>query len=243
VDTRLVEEDDREALWGLVRSELDRGGRAFVVYPLVEETDRSELKAVERMAGELARDVFPGHPVGMIHGRLKAADKAAVMEGFRSGEVRVLVATTVVEVGVDVPEASVMVVEHAERFGLAQLHQLRGRVGRGGGKALCLLVVSRGAADESRRRLEALVRTADGFRLAEEDLRTRGPGELAGVRQWGAPDFLLANIIRHRKALEFARKEAEDFLAGRAGDRNGLTRLLLEADTIWSKRARYLSSG
>ncbi len=242
-ETRVVEEDGRGTVWDLVRGELEAGRRAYVIYPLIDESARLELRAAQKMAAQLAADVFPGFGVGLLHGRMGAGEKDAVMGDFQAGRVRLLVSTTVVEVGVDVPEASVMVVEHAERFGLAQLHQLRGRVGRGGQKSWCFLVVSGGAGDEARTRLEVMTRTADGFLLAEEDLKSRGPGELTGLRQSGAPDFLLASIIRHRKALEYAREEALAALEGRAAGKIDLTKMLSLADNKWSRRSDYLASG
>ncbi len=242
VVTRVVEEEELDAVHRTVAAELEKGHQAFIIYPLVEESGRSELKAVKEMAVRLAGR-FPGHRVGAIHGRLKAAQKEAVMEEFRDGSIGLLVSTTVVEVGVDIPRATVMVVEHAERFGLAQLHQLRGRVGRGGLPAFCFLVSSAGAGEEARRRLEIMARTTDGFRLAEADLEERGPGEFAGLRQSGAPDFLLANLIRHRKALEYARQEAAAALEGKLVDTKELTILLSWANIKWQARASYLSSG
>ncbi|HET7318438.1 MAG TPA: helicase-related protein, partial [Nitrospirota bacterium] len=168
----------------------------------------SDLKAATEMASHLQKDVFPEWKVGLLHGRLKAGEKEAVMAAFKAGETHILVSTTVIEVGVDVPNASVMVIEHPERFGLAQLHQLRGRVGRGSYQAYCILMGPRMFAEEARERLTAFARTTDGFRIAEEDLRQRGPGEFFGTRQSGLPDLRAANIIRDADLLEQARFEA-----------------------------------
>jgi ATP-dependent DNA helicase RecG len=241
VTTRVVREADRDRFNAFLAGRLARGEQVFVVYPLVEESARTDLRDAKGMAVRLAGD-FPGHAVGLLHGRLRQAEKAAAMDAFREGATRILVSTTVIEVGVDVPQATVMVIEHAERFGLAQLHQLRGRVGRGGGEAFCLLVVSDGAPAAARERLELMPRIADGFQLAEEDLRLRGPGELSGLRQSGAPDLLLASVIRHRRALEFARREAEELLDNWRG-RGELTKLIDRAIFLWKDRAGCLESG
>jgi ATP-dependent DNA helicase RecG len=192
----------------MVRRAVAAGRQAFVVYPLVEESEKLEdVKAATQMAEEW-RAALPGVQVGLLHGRLKSTEKEQAMAAFAAGTLQVLVATTVVEVGLDVPNASVMVVEHAERFGLAQLHQLRGRVGRGAGEATCVLVSHGRLSDEARARLEVLVRSDDGFLIAEKDLELRGPGDFFGTRQWGMPDFRASHLIRDRDLLERARVEA-----------------------------------
>jgi ATP-dependent DNA helicase RecG len=191
-----------------VKRELAAGRQAYVVYPLVEESEKLEdVKAATQMATEWAR-ALPGASVGLLHGRLKPAEKEAVMAAFSSGATRVLVATTVIEVGVDVPNATVMVIEHAERFGLAQLHQLRGRVGRGAGRSTCLLLTHGRLSDVARERIGVLVRTDDGFAIAEKDLELRGPGDFFGTRQWGLPNLRIAQLVRDRELLELARREA-----------------------------------
>jgi ATP-dependent DNA helicase RecG len=204
--TKLYDEAGRSEAYRLMKRELAQGRQAYVVFPLVEESERSDLKAAKEGA-ELLKEVFPGYRVGLIHGRMKPAEKELVMDGFRAGEVSALVATTVIEVGVDVPNATVMVVEHAERFGLAQLHQLRGRVGRGPGQSYCVMLAG-GFTQVSRERLSAMLKSSSGFDIAEEDLRLRGPGEFFGTRQSGLPELNLGNIIRDTKILEAARKEA-----------------------------------
>jgi ATP-dependent DNA helicase RecG len=188
------------------------GQQVYVVYPLVEETERSDLRAATEMAEQLRMRVFPEFNVGLLHGRMRSDDKEKVMTAFAGGKVQVLVATTVIEVGVDVPNASLMVIEHAERFGLAQLHQLRGRVGRGTAQSSCILVTETDPSTEARRRLEIMCATNDGFRISEVDLELRGPGEIAGTRQSGVPVFKYANLVRDIKALELARDEADCFI-------------------------------
>ncbi|MEK6698376.1 MAG: ATP-dependent DNA helicase RecG [Nitrospirota bacterium] len=208
VVTKLYFESRRREAYQFIESELTKDRQAYVVYPLVEETEKSDLKAAVEMAAHLQQDIFPRRKVGLLHGRMKGEEKEAVMSAFQSGSTNILVSTTVIEVGVDVPNATVMVIEHPERFGLAQLHQLRGRVGRGAHQSYCILMGPRMFAPEARERLNAFARTNDGFRIAEEDLRLRGPGEFFGTRQSGLPDLRAANIIRDADLLEKARSEA-----------------------------------
>ncbi len=208
VATRLFGDSQRKAAYEQARGELEAGRQAYVVYPLVEESEKTDLADATTGAAELAR-VFAGHAVGLLHGRMKPDEKQAIMERFRAGELRVLVATTVIEVGVDVPNASVMIVEHAERFGLSQLHQLRGRVGRGAARSHCLLIAHlRRAGDEARERLRAMERTQDGFEIARVDLKIRGPGELLGTRQSVQKLLDVADLYRDEAILEEAREEA-----------------------------------
>ena len=216
VRTLLRHEGERPRVYDLVKRELDRGRQGYVVYPLVESSDVMELRDATTMARELATTVFHGYRVGLVHGKMKGSEKDAVMRRFKAGDVQLLVSTTVIEVGIDVPNATIMVVENAERFGLAQLHQLRGRVGRGAEQSLCILVTPFHRGDDTQRRLQALAATNDGFRIAEADLEIRGPGELLGTRQSGLPDFRVANLIRDRGILEEARRAAESWLRGDA---------------------------
>ncbi len=195
-----------EVVAGLQRA-LAQGARAYWICPLVEENEDLDLAAAEERAADL-RQYF-GASVGLLHGRMKGPEKDAAMEDFQSGKTQVLVSTTVVEVGVDVPEATIMVIEHAERFGLAQLHQLRGRVGRGARESSCVLLYKGPLSEAAKARLTVLRQTEDGFRIAEEDLRLRGEGELLGTRQAGLPGFRLADLLAHARLLAIARDDAE----------------------------------
>jgi ATP-dependent DNA helicase RecG len=195
----------REEVWRFVREQVERGRQAYVIYPLVEETEKLDVADATAACRELAAGPLAGLSVGLIHGRLEAEKREAVMRRFATGECQVLVATTVVEVGVDVPNATVLVVEHAERFGLAQLHQLRGRVGRGTHRSHCILLHDPRLTPEAARRLETIARTDDGFAIAREDLALRGPGELLGLRQHGPVDLRLADLVRDEAILHEAR--------------------------------------
>jgi ATP-dependent DNA helicase RecG len=197
-------------VWEFIRGQIARGRQAYVVYPRVEETDRSQLKAVTVEWKKLRQQLAPIQ-VGLLHGRLGADEKEAVMDGFRTGRLQVLVATSVVEVGLDVANASVMLIEHAEQFGLAQLHQLRGRIGRGPHESYCILVADLKTEDAAAR-LGVLEQTQDGFRIAEEDLRRRGPGELLGRQQSGLPNFRFADLVADPDLLERARAMAGEVL-------------------------------
>ncbi len=227
-------EDDLARLWEFVRGELAAGRQAYVVYPVVEES-KQELKAAIAQYERLSRNVFPECKLGLLHGRLASDEKDHVMEQFRAGEVQLLVSTTVIEVGVDVPNATVMVIEHAERFGLAQLHQLRGRIGRGREKSYCILVAPRDLGGEGRERMETMVRTANGAEIAETDLRLRGPGEFFGTAQHGAPALRVASLLRDHDLLELARREAFALVEDDARAPQ-LERLLTSLDPNWQRR-------
>jgi ATP-dependent DNA helicase RecG len=207
IATRMTSEPHLPGVWEFVRREVAAGHQAYIVYPVIEES-KLELKAAIEEFDRLSREVFPKLKLGILHGRLSSDDKESVMQRFRNNEVHILVATTVVEVGVDVPNATVMVIEHAERFGLSQLHQLRGRIGRGAAKSHCILVAPPYMKEESRARIDTMVRTSNGFEIAETDLLLRGPGEFFGTRQSGDMGFHIANPIRDRELLELARREA-----------------------------------
>ncbi len=208
VETHIVRARNKPQLYRRIAAEVAKGRQAYIVYPLVEETEKSDLAAATEMSGHLAETVFPQHPVGLMHGRMSSEEKERVMGAFKKGEIKILVSTTVVEVGIDVPNATVMVIEHAERFGLAQLHQLRGRVGRGPHPSTCYLLLAGRMTEEAKRRISIMEETTDGFRIAEEDLAIRGPGEFFGRKQSGLPDLVLANILRDAPILEVAREEA-----------------------------------
>ena len=208
VQTRVIRERQREQLYQTLRRVMGRGEQVFVVYPLVEETEKTDLKAATEMARHLQRDVFSEFSVGLLYGRMASEEKESVMARFHRGEVNILVATTVVEVGIDIPNATCMVIEHPERFGLSQLHQLRGRIGRSDKPSLCVLVASGRQTEASRRRLEVMAKTHDGFKIAEEDLAIRGPGEFLGTRQSGLPDLKFANLARDVPILSEAREAA-----------------------------------
>jgi ATP-dependent DNA helicase RecG len=212
VTTRISSETNLPGVWDFLKREMDAGRQAYVVYPVIEQSKSEEsarsLKAAIVEFERLRSSVFPNRHVGLLHGRMKSEEKESVMEAFRRHELDLLVATTVIEVGVDVPNATAMVIEHADRFGLSQLHQLRGRIGRGGGKGTCFLIAPRNPSDDARVRLEAMVRTTDGFEIAETDLKLRGPGEFFGTKQHGDRGFHVANPIRDFEWLELARREA-----------------------------------
>jgi ATP-dependent DNA helicase RecG len=201
-------ESRREEIYGFIREQIDAGRQAYVIYPLVEESAKVDLKAATEMADHLQQDVFPAHRVALLHGRMKQDAKDRVMQAFLRGEFHVLVSTTVVEVGVDVPNASVMVVEHAERFGLSQLHQLRGRVGRSVHQSYCVLLYQAPLNENGRERLKALTDTTDGFEIAERDLALRGPGDFFGTRQSGMPTLRVGDLLRDHQIMEEARREA-----------------------------------
>jgi ATP-dependent DNA helicase RecG len=212
--TRCVSDERSPEVWDFVRKQVAAGHQTYVVYPVIEENEETELKAAMKMYKELSQKIFPDLRVGVLHGRMEADLKEQVMRGFQKGEMDILVATTVIEVGVDVANATMMVIEHAERFGLAQLHQLRGRIGRGAAKSYCVLMTGGKVSEDGERRLDAMVGTSDGFQIAELDLELRGPGEFFGTRQAGMPSFQVANLIRDRQLLEAAKREAAMVLAG-----------------------------
>ncbi|MGA8491950.1 MAG: ATP-dependent DNA helicase RecG [Terriglobales bacterium] len=214
VVTRCVSDERSAEVWDFVRKQVAAEHQVYVVYPVIEENEETELKAAMKMYKELSKSVFPELRVGVLHGRMEPDLKERVMRLFQKGELDILVSTTVIEVGVDVANATMMVIEHAERFGLAQLHQLRGRIGRGAAKSYCVLMTGGKVSEDGERRLDAMVRTNDGFQIAELDLELRGPGEFFGTKQAGIPSFQVANLIRDRQLLEAAKREAAAVLAG-----------------------------
>ena len=208
VATTVMGENKRDKVYSIIASELDHGHQTFIVYPLVEQSENLDLKDATNMAAHLQKDIFPDYKVGLIHGKMKDKEKDAVMQAFQENEIHILVATTVIEVGIDIPMASLMVIEHAERFGLSQLHQLRGRVGRRDIPSRCILLADYARSDVARKRLKIMEKTTDGFALAEEDLAIRGPGDFLGTRQSGLPDFRIASIIRDARILNDAKEDA-----------------------------------
>lgn len=235
--TRKISDDRADEVWQFVRKQVVAGRQAYVVYPVIEENEESELKAAMKMYRELSKKILPDLQVAVLHGRMEPDLKEQVMRLFQQGKLQVLVSTTVIEVGVDVPNAAVMVIEHAERFGLAQLHQLRGRIGRGAAKSYCVLMTGGKVSEEAERRLDAMVRTNDGFQIAELDLEMRGPGEFFGTRQAGMPNFQVANLIRDRDLLELAKKEAAAVLSGPNNEISQIEidRALRHMRTRWKK--------
>jgi len=232
-------ESRRDEVYQFVRAQLDAGRQAYVIYPLVEESDKVDLKAATEMADHLAQEIFPAYRVGLLHGRMKQDGKEHVMKAFAAGELHILVSTTVVEVGVDVPNASVMIVEHAERFGLSQLHQLRGRVGRDRHQSFCFLLYQAPLSDEARGRLKAMTDTTDGFEIADRDLALRGPGDFFGTRQAGVPTFRLVDLIRDRALLDLAQREAAQWFDRAAPTPAAVDRLLHG----WEQRFKLIEVG
>jgi ATP-dependent DNA helicase RecG len=246
IETRWSTPEHLAGVWDFVAREIRKGRQAYIVYPVIEQSKSNEaqlsLKAAIVEYERLRKNVFPRINIGLLHGRMKSDEKEQTMEAFRGGRVQILVSTTVVEVGVDVPNATVMVIEHADRFGLAQLHQLRGRIGRGGEKSTCILVAPKNVSDEARERLEAMVATSDGFAIAEADLRLRGPGEFFGTRQHGSIGFHIANPLRDRELLETARREAFSLVENPAEEEER-SRLLQSLDAGWQRRYQLASVG
>jgi ATP-dependent DNA helicase RecG len=212
IQTTALTGRERMQAYDLMRREIAQGRQVYVVLPLVEESEKLDLKSAIDEYEELRERVFPEFQVGLLHGRMTSTDKDEAITRFRNNETQILVSTTVVEVGVDVPNATVMLIEHAERFGLSQLHQLRGRVGRGGSQSFCLLMSS-SKAETARQRLKVLEQSQDGFFISEMDLRFRGPGQVLGTRQSGLPDFALASLVEDQSVLELAREAAEKVMA------------------------------
>ena len=239
VRTWVKPESRRDEIYQAIREQLDAGRQAYVIYPLVEESEKIDLKSATEMADHLQTDIFPGYRVALLHGRMKQDAKDRVMHAFASGQVHILVSTTVVEVGVDVPNASIMVVEHAERFGLSQLHQLRGRVGRGQWESHCILLYQSPWTDDARERLKAMSSTNDGFAIAEKDLELRGPGDFFGTRQSGLPKLRTGDLVRDRDVMETAHREAR-----RIVDEGGLTpELMAFVQQRWQEQFGLIEVG
>lgn len=246
IETRWSAPEHLPGVWEFITRELKKGRQAYVVYPVIEQSKSDEaqlsLKSAMVEYERLRKSIFPRMHVGLLHGRMKSEEKERVMEAFRRGELQVLVSTTVIEVGVDVPNATIMVIEHAERFGLSQLHQLRGRIGRGGEKSTCLLIAPKRVSDDARERLDTMVATNDGFAIAEADLRLRGPGEFFGTRQHGSFGFHIANPLRDRELLELSRREAFSLLDNPEESAERL-RLFQTLDPDWQRRYQLAAVG
>jgi ATP-dependent DNA helicase RecG len=246
IATRRVGDERSEEVWEFVRKQVAAGRQAYVVYPVVEEgAMEGELKAAIKMFEQLRRREFASLRVGLLHGRMGADEKDATMASFQRGEIDVLVSTTVIEVGVDVANANIMVVEHAERFGLSQMHQLRGRIGRGSAKSYCVLMTGGKVSVEAEQRLEAMVRTQNGFEIADLDLQQRGPGEFFGTKQAGMPNFRVANLLRDRELLEAARREAKYVLSGPNPDltKEEIARAVQHLRGHWNRRYGLVEVG
>ncbi len=246
ITTRRVGDERSEEVWEFVRKQVAAGRQAYIVYPVIEEgAMEGELKAAIKMYEQLRKLEFASLRVGLLHGRMSADEKDATMASFQRGEIDVLVSTTVIEVGVDVANANIMVVEHAERFGLSQMHQLRGRIGRGSAKSYCVLMTGGKVSVEAEQRLEAMVRTQNGFEIAELDLQQRGPGEFFGTRQAGMPNFRVANLLRDRELLEAARREARYVLAGPSTDlsKEEIARAVQHLRGHWNRRYGLVEVG
>jgi ATP-dependent DNA helicase RecG len=233
--------DRTELAYSFIRKQIDEGRQAYVVYPVIEESETQAMKAAQQMHEHLSREVFPDLDVGLMHGRLGADEKEAVMRRFKEGSSHILVSTTVIEVGVDVPNASVMLIEQAERFGLAQLHQLRGRVGRGAAQSYCILLTEK-MNDTARERIRTLVESTDGFYISEMDLKLRGPGEFFGTKQSGLPSLRVANILRDTELLEHARREATAFIE-RPPSEDELRRAVAYIRDHWQRRYGLVTVG
>jgi ATP-dependent DNA helicase RecG len=234
IETRWVEDTAARGVWDFTRKQAAAGRQAYIVYPVIEESKR-ELKAATKEYERLSKEVFSGLRVGLLHGRLRGEEKEGVMRAFARGELDILVSTTVIEVGVDVPNATVMVIEHAERFGLAQLHQLRGRIGRGRHASTCILMTPAEVGEGARERLETLTQTQDGFKIAELDLKLRGPGEFLGTRQHGYLSFRIANLLRDHELLARAKQDAFDTVAAPPAD---FPATLDYVRRLWQRRYR-----
>jgi ATP-dependent DNA helicase RecG len=239
--TKHVSEDRIEQVYSFLKKQIGLGRQAYVVYPVIEESETQAMKAAQKMHDHLSRIVFPDTRVGLLHGRLPTGEKEAAMDKFQRGETQILVSTTVIEVGVDVPNATVMVIEQAERFGLAQLHQLRGRVGRGAEQSYCVLVTGK-LNEAGRERIRTLVESTDGFYIAEMDMKLRGPGEFFGTKQSGLPALQIGNILRDADILELARNEAASFVAHPPGE-DDLRRAIAFIRDHWQRRYGLVQVG
>lgn len=241
VITRLFNAGQKEYIYRAIAEETKKGRQVYIVYPVIDETEKTNLKSAI-IGKEALEKIFPNLRIELIHGRLKPQERENIMASFKKGEIDVLVSTTVIEVGVDVPNAAMMLIVHAERFGLSQLHQLRGRVGRGGSQSYCFLLAYESVGEDARRRLDIMVKSSDGFKIAEEDLNIRGPGEFFGTRQAGMPDLKIANIIRDARLLDAARKEAFA-LTDKDSELNSFPELKKGLEMFWKGKIELFKTG
>jgi len=246
ITTKRVPDERSDDVWTFLRKIVKAGQQVYVVYPVIEEgAMEGELKAAISMYDKLRKSILPDLRIGLLHGRMEAEEKDAVMRRFKDGQLDLLVSTTVIEVGVDVPNATLMIIEHAERFGLSQLHQLRGRIGRGSARSFCILMTGKKVTPEAEQRLDTMVQTQDGFEIAEKDLEIRGPGEFFGTKQAGMPSLRVANLIRDRELLEIAKREAR--LAADAPNadvsQEEITRAVKHLQTNWNRRYGLVEVG
>ncbi len=244
IKTFLRDERSRGKIYSFIRKEIEKGRQAYIVYPIIEESEKLDLRAAKKMWEQLKSTVFKNLSVGLMHGRLRSDEKEKVMSEFAAGRMDILISTTVIEVGIDVKNATIMLIEHAERYGLSQLHQLRGRVGRGGAESYCILLVGGKVSDEARRRLEVMESSADGFYIAEVDLDIRGPGEFMGTKQSGVPDIRVGNIVRDQLAMKAAREEAFSYIEGmkKKKDEN-FKKILYHLDKRWGSKLGLIRVG
>ena len=241
VTTLLLNAKEKEYVYKLIREEVNKRRQVYVVYPIIEESEKIDLKSAI-MGRNAFEKFFPEYKVDLLHGRMKALDREQIMASFKLGEIDILVSTTVIEVGVDVPNATLMLIIHAERFGLSQLHQLRGRIGRGSQQSSCILVAYEPRGDEAKRRLNIMAKSNDGFRIAEEDLKIRGPGEFFGTRQSGLPDLKIANIVRDAILLNAARREAFNLIERDPGLK-GFPQLRKSLEAFWEGKIELFKTG
>src|SRR5512132_2568677 len=246
ITTKRVPDERSDDVWTFLRKIVKAGQQAYVIYPVIEEgAMEGELKAAISMYDNLRKSILPDLRIGLLHGRMAAEEKDAVMRRFKDGQIDVLVSTTVIEVGVDVPNATLMVIEHAERFGLSQLHQLRGRIGRGSARSFCILMTGKKVTPEAEQRLSTVTATQDGFQIAEKDLEIRGPGEFFGTKQAGMPSLRVANLLRDRELLEAAKREARAVLDGPNQDvsQEEINRSLKHLQLHWNRRYGLVEVG
>jgi ATP-dependent DNA helicase RecG len=248
VKTVVKTEKSREEVYKAIRQEVRKGRQAFIVFPLVDESEKLDIRAATIGVEKLQKEIFPELVIGLIHGRLDSNEKDRLINDFVAGRIQILAATTVIEVGIDIPNATIMMIENAERFGLSQLHQLRGRIGRGQFPGTCILMVDSIRSQDAMKRLDIMRKSSDGFEIAEKDLEIRGPGEFLGTRQSGVPAFRFANIVRDRKWLELARNESEKYLdevIEQLSSQKGLDRSKILSQLLgqWKRRYQFLGTG